>query len=113
MVECCKKPKPQLIRRATTPKQTFTLDLENVADLSEILITYAQRGVIMIERTKDSMIIEDNKVSFRLTQEETLSLRDNIPVEIQVRVFTSDNNALGSDIFEVSVGRVLNDEVFE
>lgn len=113
MVECCNKPKKQFIRRATTPKQTFTLDLENVSDLTEILITYAQRGIIVVERKKASMTIEGNEVSFRLTQEETLSFRENIPVEIQVRVFTSDNNALASDIFEVSVGRVLDEEVFE
>ncbi len=113
MVECCNKPKKQSIRRASTPKQTFTLDLENVSDLAEILITYAQRGIIIIERRKADVTIEENKVSFRLTQEETLSFRENIPVEIQVRAFTPDNNALTSDIFEVSVGRVLNEEVFE
>lgn len=113
MVECCNKPKKQSIRRATTPKQIFTLDLENVSDLSEILITYAQRGVIVVERRKAMMTIEENKVWFRLTQEETLSFRENIPVEIQVRVFTPDGTALASDIFEVSVGRVLDEEVFE
>ena len=113
MTECCVLPKKQSIRRATTPKQIFTLDLENVSDLSEILVTYAQRGKIIVQRTKSEMTIEENKVSFRLTQEETLSFRENIPVEIQVRVFTSDNNALASDIFEVSVGRVLDEEVFE
>lgn len=112
MAECCKKPTQQHIRRATTPKQTFILELNNVPELTEILITYAQKGTIVFERTKDAMTIEDNKVWFRLTQEETLSLRQNVPVEIQVRVFTPDGNALASDIFEVSVERILNEEVF-
>lgn len=112
MAECCNKPTRQHIRRATTPKQTFILELSNVPDLTEILITYAQKGTIVFERTKDAMTIEDNKVWFRLTQEETLSLRQNVPVEIQVRVFTPDGNALASDIFEVSVERILNEEVF-
>ena len=112
MAQCCNKPKQQHIRRATTPKQTFTLDLQDVADLTQILITYSQRGTIMFEREKDAMTIEDKTVWFRLTQEETLSLRENVPVEIQVRVFTPDGNALASEVFEVSVERVLNEEVF-
>ena len=112
MAQCCNKPAHQHIRRATTPKQTFILELTGVPDLTQILITYAQKGTIVFEREKDAMTIEDNKVWFRLTQEETLSLRQNIPVEIQVRVFTPDGNALASDIFEVSVERVLNEEVF-
>ncbi len=112
MAECCNKPKQQYIRRATTPKQTFILELSNVPDMNEILITYSQKGTIMFERRKDAMTIEDNKVWFRLTQEETLSLRQNVPVEVQVRVFTPDGNALASAVFEVSVERVLNDEVF-
>lgn len=113
MSECCNLPKKQSIRRASTPKQIFTLDLENVSDLTEILVTYAQRGVIILERTKDTMTIEENKVWFRLTQEETLAFRDNIPVEIQVRALAPDGTAPVSDIFEVSVGRVLDEVVLE
>lgn len=101
----------QYIRRATTPKQVFTFHIDDMSILDRILITYVQKGKIVLEREKDSLTIEDNTVWFRLTQEETLSLRQKIPVEIQVRALTNDGNALASNVFEVSVERVLNEEV--
>ena len=103
---------PQYIRRGTTPKQIFTFDdLTDLASLDTMLITYAQRGTIILEREKDAMTIEEQTVWFRLTQEETLSLQLRAPVEIQVRAIANDGTALASDIFEVPVERILNEEV--
>lgn len=113
MTEYYTLPKNQSIQGAATPEQIFMLDLENVSDLPEILITYAQKNRIIVQRAKNETIIEENNVLFYLTQEETLSFRENIPVEIQVRVLTSDNNTLVSDIFEVSVGHILDEETSE
>ena len=116
MAQCeqCANSRPhQYIRRGTTPKQIFTFEnITDVASLDEILITYAQKGTIILEREKDAMTIEDQTLWFRLTQEETLSFNLRAPVEIQVRAL-SDGVSLASDIFEVPVERILNEEVLQ
>jgi len=107
-------PTPKYIRRGTTPKQTFTFrDISDVSSLGTILITYAQKGTILFEREKDAMTIEDQTVWFKLTQEETLSLSLRAPVEIQVRAIASDGTSLASEVFEVPVARILNEEVLQ
>ena len=112
--QCEQLSKPRkYIRRGTTPKQIFTFcDITDIATLATILITYAQKGTIILERTKDAMTIENQTVWFRLTQEETLSFNLRAPVEIQVRAL-SDGVSLASDIFEVPVERILNEEVLQ
>lgn len=104
--------------RATTPLQEFTFET-NPADFARILITYKQDENIVLEKTQDdlsfsSYIGEDGIIvyiaSFRMTQEEA-NLFEPEPVRVQVRVLTSDAEALASDITTVKVSDVLDDEV--
>ena len=104
--------------RATTPLQEFTFET-NPADFARILITYRQDENIVLEKQKgdlsfSSYIGEDGIIvyiaSFRMTQEEA-NLFEPEPVRVQVRVLTSDAEALASDITTVRVSDVLDDEV--
>ena len=104
--------------RATTPLQEFTFET-NPAEFSRILITYKQDETIVMEKTQadlsfSSYIGEDGIIvyiaSFRMTQEEA-NLFEPEPVRVQVRVLTSDNEALASEITTVRVSDVLDDEV--
>ena len=102
--------------RATTPKHIFIFDTDPSA-FSRILITYAQHGNIVMEKEKDDLTIEQNddgsfSAWFRLTQEETRGFKvSGGSVQIQVRVLTTADEALASEIRNVRVTDVLNDEV--
>ena len=104
--------------RATTPLQEFTFE-SNPADFARILITYKQDEVIVMEKTQSdlsfsSYIGEDGIIvylaAFRMTQEEANMFQPE-PVRVQVRVLTSDGEALASDITTMRVTDVLDDEV--
>ena len=104
--------------RATTPLQEFTFET-NPADFARILITYKQDEVIVMEKTQNdlsfsSCIGEDGIIvyiaAFRMTQEEANMFQPE-PVRVQVRVLTTDGEALASDITTMRVSDVLDDEV--
>ena len=108
--------------RATTPKHMFTFDVNPEETFSEILITYAQNGKIVLEKHKSDLSFEKcdcfgGKAVYtavvRLTQEETNMFAANPKgiVSVQVRALTEDGDALASDIEQISVQNVLNDEV--
>ena len=80
-------------------------DNSATADFARILITYKQDEVIVMEKTQSdlsfsSYIGEDGIIvyvaAFRMTQQEA-NLFQPEPVRVQVRVLTSDGEALASD----------------
>lgn len=106
--------------RATTPKHTFIFETDpNV--FSRILVTYAQKDKIVLEKEKEDLTIEELAdmacgdtgycAWFRMTQEETKKFDARYPVQLQVRVLTTSGEALASDKKTLSVLDVLNDEV--
>lgn len=108
--------------RATTPKHIFTFDVNPEETFSEILITYAQNEKIILEKHKSDLTFEicdcfGGKPVYtafvKLTQEETKLFAANPKgvVNIQVRAITEDGDAIASDIEQISVQNVLNDEV--
>lgn len=96
--------------RATTPTHRFTLPFDYAQYVKKILITYSQRGEIVLEKHENDVQIDGNIVSYKLTQEET-KLFSNGDVRIQVRVLTLNNEALASEKYSVHIDNVLNDEV--
>ena len=104
--------------RATTPLQEFTFET-NPADFARILITYKQDENIVLEKTQadlsfSSYIGEDGIIvyvaAFRMTQQEANMFAPE-PVRVQVRVLTTDGEALASDITSMRVTDVLDDEL--
>lgn len=108
--------------RATTPKHTFIFD-SDPTEYHRILISYAQKGSIVLEKDEDDLEIDQatNKCSgepewhvwCRLTQEETklFDADPSEPVKVQIRVLTDSGDALASEKKTISVQDVLNDEV--
>lgn len=95
--------------RSTTPKQAFEIANVDVSTLKELQVTYSQDNIPLVVKLKDDVTIEDNVISFTLTQDETLAFEDK-PVEIQMKVLTEDDEVLASRIFRVPVLKVLNEE---
>lgn len=97
--------------RATTPthKYVFSHDL---SEFKTILITYKQKGKIIMEKTKSDLTIDGKIASFVLTQEEANAFSPgDRSVSIQVRAVDIRGTALASRIFQLNIKDVLNDEV--
>lgn len=98
------------MRQGTTPTHSFTLPFD--ADYpDEIEITYSQNGAIVLKKYKKDCLLSGNKISFKLTQEETFkfSYKDN--VEIQIRALLGGSCVIGCDPMVVSVKKCNSREV--
>lgn len=59
----------------------------------------------------DRLSITEDTISFRMTQEETLSIGDN--AEVQIRAVTADGVSISSGIGTVRFGRILKNGILE
>ena len=100
------------IERGTT--QDIRITMRNI-DLSEsdLYVTFKQGPVTLTKHDTLSVSFEDNKtvILVSLSQEETLSFRDNAKGEIQARWRTPNGHVGKSNIKPFDVGRVLYEAV--
>ena len=101
--------------RATTPTHTFTLP-DNTSLYDEIQVTYKQKDLMLVKHYQDGtlpdgMVLDGKDVIITLTQTETLAFVKNCPVHAQVRVLTTNGQALASQQFTIKITDVLNEEV--
>lgn len=96
--------------KGTTPVHIFTTNLQE-SELASVMVIYAQGGKELFRKCTEQCEIHSNKVSVKLTQEETLMLDCNQHVQIQLRVLTKDRTAMASRVYIVDVYDCLNDEV--
>lgn len=98
------------MRRATTPTHEFTLELDPTL-ISQIRITYAQSGEIIVTKNTEDITLDGNVAKVRLAQEETIKFDAGKTVEIQVRILTTGNDALASEVMKIPCLRILDDGV--
>lgn len=98
------------MRRGTTPTHEFELPFETNA-IKKIIITYAQRDEIVLEKRTEACEMNGNVVSVRLTQEDTLRFDSSKQVKIQIKALLFDGNVPVSDELIKPVADVLNEEV--
>lgn len=97
--------------RATTPTHKFAFP-RDLSEFKTVLVTYKQKGKIVMEKTKGDFTIDGNKASFVLTQEEANAFSPgDRTVSVQVRAVDIYGTVAASKIFQVNVKDVLNDEV--
>lgn len=96
--------------RGTTPTHVFTLPFD-VSVIKTAKVIYSQRGEVVLTKCGDDLRMEGNEIRLTLSQENTLSFTCTDNVSIQLRVLTTANDALASDIMIISVARCLEDEV--
>lgn len=111
--------------RVTTPTHKFIFS-EPVSDCRELLVTYSQYGHIMLEKHKSDFEFETEEVdgdtlytaTVVLTQEETKRFNVKLPernegtfVQCQVRILYDNGTALASDVVNVKLKDVLNEEI--
>lgn len=96
--------------RGTTPTHVFGLPFD-VSVIDKLIISYAQEGEEVLILRKEDCELEGNTISVTLSQENTFLFKDGKRVEIQIRILTTGDQIVTSDIKSVPVDRVLNSEV--
>lgn len=105
--------------RGTTPTNRFYMDID--LSSAKVYLTYAQGGNVVFEKTGDDLIFASEAVddetqyimSANLTQEDTLALKSDKQVRIQIRAVFVDGKSVASEIMEVTVGDILKDGEIE
>ena len=95
-----------------TPRHTFTVPFSTDL-IKELKITYVQNNKTVLEKYLADCEVEENSVSYSLTQEETFLFDSDVMVEVQARVLTTGGDALVSGIHIMRAERCLDREVLE
>lgn len=95
--------------RGTTPTNTFSVNID-LTSATAIYVTYAQKGVTVLEKTGADLDVTADKIVVHLTQAETLSFAPGL-VFLQIRYVMPDGSADASDIIITSVDGILKDGV--
>lgn len=94
--------------RGTTPSIRFDLPID--VDLVDCMyLTISQNGKTVIEKCLTDCSCDVRRVSYKLTQAETLSLMAATETQMQVRLKTKGGDALASQITTVRVDRILKE----
>ena len=94
--------------RGTTPTFTFTLPIE-CETISKLSVAFKQGGELLFERGLPD-VTSGNVLSCTLTEEETLQLRGDTELQIQLRVGVGSAR-MASQVFRVPVSQILKDGV--
>ena len=98
------------IRRACSYAATFQTP-KPPSNYSEIMVTFSQNGVNLINKARYQLAVEEYAVTAQLTQEETKLFEAGTPAQVQIRCFGAIYDAPGSAVFSVDVWPALNDTV--
>lgn len=96
--------------RGTTPIISFVLPFDP-AECERLWFTVSQRGVELFNKELPDMAIDGQKISVKLTQNDTLRLNASQKVEIQVRIRTKGGDALASQIVKTEATEILRNGV--
>ena len=96
--------------KATTPTFNLTIPYK-VDEINNFVLSLVQQGITVLTLTQDDCILEDNKVSFTLTQEQSNIFVHRYPINIQMRIMLNSGKVVASAVEQVDVHRVLNDTI--
>ena len=97
--------------RGTTPTYTFDIPLD-ASSIADLRLSFAQEGTELVKKTKNDVKLEGQKITIKLTQEDTLKFdHEKSAVQIQLRVLTTGGDVMTSNIMTVNVWQSLNEEV--
>lgn len=97
--------------KTTTPTHTFTLPF-NVSNIDEFLLTYKQDNV-QLDFDENDVTMSNKQVSIQLTQEQTNKFFSGKDVLVQMKIKTTSDSVLASNIIKLKVKNVLNNTEFE
>ena len=97
-----------MIIRGTTPVIRFAFNEVNPLEMTGAYLTIRQRN-ILIERELSDANVMANALEGELTQEETLSLEENVPAKVQCRYKFATGAVGASQIYEEPVYGILKE----
>ena len=101
--------------RGTTPTLLFNLPFSaSIIKSAEITIKY-KKGTekILIIKNLEDCNLGETSISTILTQEETLQFPAKAIAYVQLRILTTDDRALATDIYTVTVKKLLSGDVIQ
>lgn len=101
--------------RGTTPTLLFNLPFSaSIIKSAEITIQYVD-GLkkVLIKKLLEDCELGERSIGTRLSQEETLQFPAPATTLVQLRVLTTDDIALATEPYKVTVKKLLADEVIE
>lgn len=104
------------IIRGTTP--TIAITITNEMDLStvqEVWVYIAQQNKVKVDKLLPDVTIdpENNKISVKLEQDDTLNLKANQDALFQIRMLLTDGTALATVATEIKIGEVYKGGIIE
>ncbi|MBR5823713.1 MAG: hypothetical protein IKY67_06190 [Paludibacteraceae bacterium] len=96
--------------RGTTPSLTFNLPFD-VSNIKTVWVTFSQKHFEVLSLETEQLQLKGQTISVKLTQDQTLSLKQDEDVEIQLRILTNNGDALASNIMRTSADRILREGV--
>ena len=101
--------------RGTTPTIIYKLPFEtSIIKSAEIVLKYIDNNKkVIIEKTLEDCELGETSISTRLTQEETLGLPAPSKVSVQLRILTTGDVALATEVKTVFVRKLLKGDVIE
>lgn len=98
------------MRRGTTPTHIFKTSID-LTEAEVIFITYRQGNKNVLEKSREDLIVTNEQVSVKLTQEETLLFSINEAVKIQIRAKYADQSAIASNVITTKADVILKEGV--
>ena len=101
--------------KGTTPTLQFNLPFStSLLKTAEIVVEYVDSNKrVLIVKPVEKCDFGEMSISTVLTQEETLQLPAPATVYVQLRVLTTDDKALATEVEKVTVKRLLKEDVIE
>lgn len=101
--------------QGTTPTLHFNLPFSaSLIKSAEITLQYTDSCKnVLIVKTLDECELGETSIATRLTQEETLRLPAPATAKVQLRILTNDDVALATELYKVSVKKLLKKDVIE
>ena len=101
--------------RGTTPTLLFNLPFSaSLIKSAEITIKYVD-GLkkVLIIKTLEDCELGETSIATTLTQEETLQFPAPATASIQLRILTTDDTAMATEVYNVKVKKLLSGDVIE
>ena len=98
--------------RGTTPQLIFRINFDTKR-LKRVYITIKNehKEPITVEKTIEDCTLDGMTITTTLSQEETLKFKANEKINVQLRILTDDDIALASQLFPMTIEKILKDGV--
>lgn len=96
--------------QGTTPILTFKI---NTTNIKELCIAFGQNGRTILEKHKDDCTLTEESIILKLSQQDTLTLREYVPLQWQLKILDTNDIAMSTLIGELEVLPSLCKEVLE